>query len=141
MVYDDAEKLYAEVRKSGEDMINKAFETLLGAGNSALTSSTNPKALPSTTKIVGYNTTFFRRSDIVEVPLTGAGAGLRSQVLQTSSDGKIGYAVMQCEGGGSVGVLSTPETGLHSWIKPASGVCCFRSSALFRRGLIECWFG
>jgi len=114
MVYEDAEKLYAEVRKSGEDMINKAFETLLGAGNSALTSSTNLKALPSTTKIVGYNTTFFQRSDIVEVPLTGA-------------------------------VLSTPETGLPSWIKPASGVFFFPVFlCLFRRelvGLIVCWFG
>ena len=122
MVYEDAEKLYAQVRESGEDLIDKAFEALLGPGNAALTSSTNSQVLLSTAKIVGYNTTFFQRSDIVEVPLTGAGAGIRSQVLQTSSDGRVGYAVMRCEGGGSVGTLSTPETGLHSWIMPASGL-------------------
>ncbi|KAF8228013.1 glycoside hydrolase family 38 protein [Tricholoma matsutake] len=120
MVYEDAEKLYAEVRKSGEALLNQAFDVLLGTGNSALTSSTNFKALPSNTTIIGYNTTFFRRFDIVEVPLSGAGAGLRSRVLQTSSDGKIGYTVMHCEGGGSIGSLSIPATWLHGWTAPAS---------------------
>lgn len=136
MVYEDAEKLYAEVRKAGEDLIDEAFEALLGPGNYALSSSTSPKVLNNASKIVGYNTTFFARSDIVEVPLTGTGPALRSQVLQTSSDGKIGYAVMRCEGGGSVGTLSTPATGLHSWITPASGLLF-----LFRSGpgqLIGC---
>lgn len=122
MVYEDAEKLYAEVRKSGEALLNQAFDVLLGTGNSALTSSTNFKALPSNTTIIGYNTTFFRRFDIVEVPLSGAGAGLRSRVLQTSSDGKIGYTVMHCEGGGSIGSLSIPATWLHGWTAPASGM-------------------
>jgi alpha-mannosidase len=122
MVYEDAEKLYAEVRKSGENLIDEAFEALLGPGSYALTSSTDPKVLQNASQIVGYNTTFFARSDIVEVPLIGTGSALRSQVLQTSSDRKIGYVVMRCEGGGSVGTLSTPETGLHSWITPASGL-------------------
>jgi alpha-mannosidase len=122
MVYEDAEKLYAEVRKSGEALLDEAFDVLLGTSNSVLTPSTNFKALPSNTKIVGYNTTFLQRYDIVEVPLAGASAELKSHVLQTSLDGKTGYAVMHCEGGGSIGAWSSPDTGLHSSIMPASGV-------------------
>ena len=126
MVYEDAEKLYTEVRKSGEAILDDAFDILLGASNSAFIPSSNPKALPRNAKLVGYNTTFFQRRDIVEVPLLGASAELKSQVLQTSSDGKIGYVVM-CNEGGGVGTLCTPATGLHEWIMPASGIFWFLS--------------
>jgi alpha-mannosidase len=131
MVYEDAEKLYAEVRKSGKAILDDAFDALLG-GNVALTPSSNPKVILRNAKLVGYNTTFFQRCDIVEVPLVGASAELKSQVLQTSSDGKIGYAVMRCEGGGGVGVLCTPATGLHERIMPASGI--IRSFCLVELG-------
>jgi len=123
MVYEDAEKLYAEVRKDGEALLKEAFDVLLGS-SSALTAE-NVKTLTPSSKIVGFNTTFFERSDIIEVPLVGAGAGLKSQVLQTSSDGKVGYAVMNCPGGGNVGFLSTPSTGLHAQMLPVSGVSLF----------------
>jgi alpha-mannosidase len=126
MVYEDAEKLYAEVRKSGDALLDRAFDVLLGTGNSTLTPSTGFAAFPSNTTIVGFNTTFFERFDIVEVPLAGAGAGLKSQILQASRDGKVWYAVIHSESGGSVSSLCTPEKGLHNCIMPASGMfsCC-----------------
>jgi alpha-mannosidase len=125
MVYEDAEKLYTEVRKSGDALLDQAFDVLLGTGNSTLTPSTKFTAFPSNTTIVGFNTTFFERFDIVEVPLAGAGAGLKSQILQTSRDGKVGYVVMHSEGGGSVSSLCTPEKELHNCIMPASGMFSF----------------
>jgi alpha-mannosidase len=129
MVYEDAEKLYAEVRKSGEMLLDKAFDVLLGTGNSALVPSTR---FPTNAMLVGYNTTFFQRFDIMEVPLASASTGLKSQILQTSGDRKFGYAVMHCEGGGSMGSLCTPEKGLHNYIMPASGMF---SSLVFESGL------
>jgi alpha-mannosidase len=122
MVYEDAEKYYAEVRKAGDKLLDEAFAVLF-PDSVALTRDINVKSLPLSSKIMGFNTTFFRRSAIIEVPLVGANSGLKSQVLQTSSDGKTGYAVMNCPGGGNVGALSTPETGLHAQIMPVSGVC------------------
>jgi len=120
MVYDDAEKLYAEVRKDGEALLDEAFGVLF-PDSVELTRSSNPKALSASGKILGFNTTFFRRSDVIEVPIVGASAGLKSQVLQTSIDGKVGYAVMNSPGGGSVGTICTPATGLHAQIMPVSG--------------------
>ncbi|KAF8064431.1 glycoside hydrolase family 38 protein [Lyophyllum atratum] len=119
MVYDDAEKLYAEVRKDGESLLDEAFGVLF-PDSVGLTRSSNPKALSASGRIVGFNTTFFRRSDVIEVLIVGASAGLKSQVLQTSSDGKVGYAVMNSPGGGSVGTICTPATGLHAQIMPVS---------------------
>ncbi|GLB44397.1 putative alpha mannosidase, middle domain [Lyophyllum shimeji] len=119
MVYEDAEKLYAEVRQDGERLLEEAF-TVLFPDSVAVTRNSNPKSFPSSGKLVGFNATFFRRSDLIEVPLVGAGAGLKSQVLQTSSDGKVGYAVMNSPGGGSLGTVCTPETGLHAQIFPVS---------------------
>ncbi|KAG5717158.1 Alpha-mannosidase, partial [Termitomyces sp. T112] len=117
MVYDDAEKLYAEVHKDGEALLDDAFRVLF-PDSVVLNASTNLKALPPIGKIIGFNTTFFRRSDIIEVPLVGADSGLKSQVLQTSSDGTVGYAVMNTPG--SVGSICTPATGLHAQILPVS---------------------
>ncbi|KAG6840407.1 hypothetical protein C0991_006916 [Blastosporella zonata] len=121
MVYEDAEKLYAEVRKDGEALLDDAFSVLF-PNSIALNLSTNLKTLPLCGKVVGFNTTFFRRSDLIQVPLVGANSDLKSQVLQTSSDGKVGYAVMNTPGGGSVGTICTPATGLHAQILPVSGV-------------------
>ncbi|KAG5635742.1 hypothetical protein H0H81_010225 [Sphagnurus paluster] len=119
MVYEDAEKLYAEVRKDGEILLDEAFNVLLPHSVS-LTQSTNPKSLTTSDKIVGFNTTFFRRSDMIEVPLAGASAAIKSQILQTSSDGSIGYAIMNTPGGANVGTVCTPATGLHAQILPVS---------------------
>ncbi|KAI0338667.1 hypothetical protein BDW22DRAFT_1362757 [Trametopsis cervina] len=98
MVYDDAEKLYAEVRKDGEELLEDAFNTLFPR-SSPLGSVVNART-PGT--IVAYNTTFFPRRDIVEVPLTGNAAGLKNQVVQASEDGSIGYALLDCSEGGHI---------------------------------------
>ena len=89
MVYKDAEKLYAEVREDGETLLEQAIKVLL------------PKALPlmaasfkNPGSIVGINTTFFPRRDIIEVPLAGAPAHLKAQVVQVSQDGATGYALL-----------------------------------------------
>ncbi|KAG6918486.1 hypothetical protein DXG01_014113 [Tephrocybe rancida] len=119
MVYDDAEKLYTEVRNDGEALLDDAFRVLF-PDSVALNSSTDLKTLAPTGTIVGFNTTFFRRSDIVQVPLIGANSGLKSQVLQTSNDGAVGFAVMNTPGGGTVGSICTPATGLHAQILPVS---------------------
>ena len=120
MVYEDAEKLYAEVRKDGEALLEEAFGVLFPKGSIALTpGTTNLKGLPPSAEVVGYNTTFFPRSEIVQVPATLSA----SQVLQTqTTDGaKVGYAVMNCAGGGGVGRLIGPEDGLYGQIMPVSG--------------------
>lgn len=113
MVYDDAEKLYAEVRKDGEDMLEDAFDTLF------------PRSIPisrmESTKaqgnLVAYNTTFFPRRDVVEVPLTGNAASLKNKVVQASKDGSTGYALFDCSEGGH---LAKPS-GLFADCMPVSG--------------------
>ena len=115
MVYDDAEKLYAEVRKDAEDLLQEAAGVLF------------PKCLPlnaasiakKSGNIIGFNTTFFPRRDIIEVPLASAGAHLKSQVVQTSKDGTKGYALMDCSAGGH---LARP-VGFFADCMPVSGAC------------------
>ena len=120
MVYEDAEKLYAEVRKDCEALLEEAFGALFPTGSVALAAGTtmNLKAFPPSAEVVGYNTTFFPRSDIVQVPTTFSA----SQVVQTMDGAKVGYAVMNCAGGGGVGRLIGPEEGLYGQIIPVSGV-------------------
>ena len=114
MVYDDAEKLYAEVRKEGEALIEEAFEAMLQA-STPLTAT----AKPTSGNLVAFNTTFFPRRDVIKVPL-GKGvqaAKLRSKVVQTSKDGKEGYALMDCSEGGSLSFCS----GLFADCNPTAG--------------------
>ncbi|EPQ55548.1 glycoside hydrolase family 38 protein [Gloeophyllum trabeum ATCC 11539] len=93
MVYEDAEKLYAEVRKDGKALLEEAFEAILP--RSAPATSDNLAKLRGQGDLVAVNTTFFARQDVVKVPLTGAGSQFKSQVVQTSKDGT-GYALMEC---------------------------------------------
>ncbi|KAI0085525.1 glycoside hydrolase family 38 protein [Irpex rosettiformis] len=95
MVYDDAEKLYAEVRKDGEALLEAAFKTLF-PDSVPLSKATNARS-PGT--IVAYNTTFFPRRDVIQVLLSGKTSGLKSQVVQASADGSVGYALMDCSEG------------------------------------------
>ncbi|KAJ7652628.1 galactose mutarotase-like domain-containing protein [Mycena rosella] len=83
MVYDDAEKLYAEVRADCEQMLDDALEVILGSATRVA-----PGAVASLEKIVAYNTTFFPRREVARVPLGAAGDSLRNQVAQRSADGK-----------------------------------------------------
>ncbi|KAF5347291.1 hypothetical protein D9756_009971 [Leucocoprinus leucothites] len=118
MVYDDAEKLYAEVKASGESIIEDALSVLF------------PDSLPLYTKmkyfrnhhskIIGYNTTFLPRWDIIKIPLDGASPALKAHILQASDDGKEGYAVMQTPAGSQVGQSRNASTSLHAQLFPAS---------------------
>ncbi|KAG6887418.1 hypothetical protein C0995_015517 [Termitomyces sp. Mi166 len=97
MVYEDSEKLYEEVCKDGEALLDKAFSVLF-PDSVTLNASANLKALPPSGKIVSFKTTFFCRSNIIQVTLLGANSGLKSQVLQTLSNGTVGYAVVNTLG-------------------------------------------
>ena len=119
MVYGDAEKLYAEVRLSGESLIEEALSILF------------PESLPfhSTTtskinfdKIIGYNTTFLPRWDVITIPLDRVNSALKAQILQVSDDGKEGYAVMQTPAGNQVGHVWNPNCTVHTHLLPASGM-------------------
>ena len=115
MVYDDAEKLYAEVRKDGETLLEEAFKVIFPPSVSLTDPAFKSK---KTGTIVGFNTTFFPRRDIVEIPLAGAASKLRSQVVQASKDGAVGLALMDCRAGGGVSF----GTGMYSDCKPVSGM-------------------
>ena len=114
MVYDDAEKLYAEVRKDGETLLEEAFKAIFPPSVSLADPAFKSK---KTGTIVGFNTTFFPRRDIVEVPLTGAAQRLKSQVVQTSKNGTSGLALFHCAAGGGVAY----GTGMYADCKPVSG--------------------
>jgi alpha-mannosidase len=113
MVYEDAEKLYAEVRKDGQDLLEEATLVLL------------PKSVPMTATslakgnndIIGINTTFFPRRDIVEVPLNAAVANIKSRIIHTSKDGTKGYALLSYGKGDH---LARPS-GFFSDCMPVSG--------------------
>jgi alpha-mannosidase len=114
MVYKDAEKLYAEVRKDGEALIEEAFEAILRAS-----APLAPHAKLPSGHLIALNTTFFPRRDVVKIPL-GSGwdaSKLKSKVVQTSKNGKDGYALMECSEGESVSFCS----GLFADCNPVSG--------------------
>ena len=118
MVYEDAEKLYAEVKKDGEALLEEAF-SILFPHSVPLTPSSRTKSLGG--KIVAFNTTFLPRWDIIKIPLVKAGPALKAQVLQASENGKEGYAIMCCPDGGSPGALRSPTNALHAHLMPVSG--------------------
>jgi alpha-mannosidase len=122
MVYDDAEKLYAEVRKDGESLLEEAFEALF---QKSLPLSHDTVLKPSNVAgdIVAFNTTFFPRRDVVKIPLRGGASQLKSKVVQTSLDGNVGYALMDSSGGYSLAIPS----GLYADCMPASGMFIFSS--------------
>ncbi|KAJ7643881.1 glycoside hydrolase family 38 protein [Roridomyces roridus] len=108
MVYDDAEKLYKEVRKDGDKMLDDALDVILG-DSQRVTPTTR---ITSLDRVVAYNTTFFPRREVVRLPLAaGISSAAKAQVSQISADGKEGYAVVHCAGGASPAALSmTPIT-------------------------------
>lgn len=115
MVYEDAEKLYAEVRKEGEELIEEAFTALLPK---SIPLSEPTLKLKKSGTLVAFNTTFFPRRDVVKVPLVGGSASrLRSQVVQVSKDGTSGFALVDCSSGDSLSLCS----GLYADCMPTSG--------------------
>ncbi|KDR78195.1 hypothetical protein GALMADRAFT_245234 [Galerina marginata CBS 339.88] len=136
MVYNDAEVLYAEVKKDGEALLEEAF-SILFPNSVPLTPSTRSKALAGSSKIVAYNTTFFPRWDIVEVPLAKAGPSLKSQILQASDDGKEGYAIMHCANGAGPGELKLASNALHAHLKPVSVYTNGSDHFVLRNGSVQ----
>lgn len=113
MVYDDAEKLYAEVRKDGEELLEDAFATLFPKSIPL----SNASAVQGPGSIIAYNTTFLKRRDVVKVPLVGNAVSLRNKVVQASKDGSTGYALLDCSEGGHV----AKSSGLFADCMPVSG--------------------
>lgn len=93
MVYEDAEKLYAEVAKDGKALMEEAFQVLF-PNSIPLTPETRLQPNTSLNQIIGYNSTFLPRREIVKIPLAGASAGLKSAVAQVDDKAKSGYAIM-----------------------------------------------
>lgn len=120
MVYDDAEKLYAEVKESGESLLDEAL-SILFPDSFPLGLAKYKYSRNSYTKIIGYNTTFFPRWDIIKIPLQSVNSALKAQIMQASDDGKEGYAVMYNNGESQVGQLKSPSSALHAQLLPASG--------------------
>ena len=90
MVYDDAEKLYAEVRTDTEALTEDALRVIYPGSCALSSASSEPQTL------FAHNTTPFARRDIVRVSNSTA------NVLQTTSDGKEGYVVMEGGPGGGL---------------------------------------
>ncbi|KAG2052533.1 glycoside hydrolase family 38 protein [Suillus hirtellus] len=109
MVYDDAEKLYAEVHEVCTGLLEDAFGVLLPRSSPLLSNSTSET-------LVAFNTTSFARHDVIKVPLSKDAARMNTQVIQTSADGKHGYALMHSVGNK---VVSQP-VGMPSVCTPAS---------------------
>jgi len=103
MVYDDAEKLYAEVRADAEAVVDNALCVLYPDSAPLSSVASAPASGPLT--VFAHNTTPFPRRDIVRVPLA-EGRISSGNVLQTTSDGKEGYVVLE---GGAGGGLVLPS--------------------------------
>ncbi|KAI0632608.1 glycosyl hydrolases family 38 N-terminal domain-containing protein [Trametes polyzona] len=130
MVYDDAEKLYAEVAKEGETLIEEAFKAIFPASVSLADPAYKSKKSGT---VVGYNTTFFPRRDIVEVPLVGAAARLRSQVVQTSKDGTVGLALMDCLTPGGLSY----STGMYADCSPVTATRVAEDHFVLRNSSVQ----
>ncbi|KAJ6460174.1 galactose mutarotase-like domain-containing protein [Mycena sanguinolenta] len=105
MVYDDAEKLYAEVREACEEIIDDALDVILG-GHTQRLGAAAAAAVTDLDQLVAYNMTPFSRCDVVQVPLPAGNSALRTQVAQLAADGKIGD--------GGVGALACPSWAMYT---------------------------
>ncbi len=92
MVYDDASRLYAEVAKSGKALLEEAFSVLFPGSVSIASAEFNGASLKN---IVAVNTTFLPRREIIKLPTSGLQA-LKNEIIQTSTDGKEAYVIMEC---------------------------------------------
>lgn len=125
MVYEDAEKLYAEVAKDGKRMFEDAVSSYM-PGLLPLSVITQPSSSGTQTpkvpngRLVALNTVHHSRREIVEIPLRGPSAiKLKSEVVQVSKDGSKAYVMMHSEENN--GGLLWAE-GLYADLKPASGM-------------------
>lgn len=129
MVYDDAEKLYAEVAKDGKDMFEEAAsalapDTLPLSDFSAPISSgqANPPGHSVNGRLVGLNTVHASRREVVEVPLVGPGAmRLRGEVVQIAKDGGRAFAIMETDDVHTNGAGIVSAKGMYADLQPVAG--------------------
>lgn len=142
MVYDDAEKLYAEVRKDGEAMLDEAFSVLFPDSRPMTATSVS-----NIQQLIAYNTTFFPRQQVVKVPFNRS-KGARSQSLQVSRTEDVAYCVMGAKAAGpsqaisdlhdiapvsglflvpSFRIIFSTDYSLHKWLRPLRASQCIHS--------------
>lgn len=118
MVYEDAEKLYAEVSRDGKALFKEAASTYLRDLSSLSSVLESQSSLPNG-HLVALNTVHHSRREVVEIPLSGPSAmRLKSEVVQISKDGSKAYALMDSEDNAG-GLLRAK--GIYADIMPASG--------------------
>lgn len=97
MVYEDAEKLYAEVKKDGEQLEEEALVALFPSSVRS-NHGTSAENIDSPGTVFAFNPTFFPRLEIVHVPFFEKRGTLReSVVFQNAADGKGGLLLMAAE--------------------------------------------
>lgn len=96
MVYKDADKLYSEVRCDCQMQLDKAFEVLLSDSETPCPCEDIQTSKQEGT-MIAFNLTPFARQDVIAVPLAVTGTSLLPSILQTSTDGKHGYALVDCK--------------------------------------------
>jgi alpha-mannosidase len=103
MVYEDAEVLYAEVKKDGEAILEEAL-CVLFPGSVPVLPSMRSKSLGGSSKIIALNTTFFPRWDIIRIPSLGkAGPALKSLFYKRRRMAKKGMGLCTVQVGDLLG--------------------------------------
>lgn len=120
MVYDDAEKLYAEVKADGQALLEAAFRVLFPHSHGLPLPSSPSSPLVPDGEIVAYNTTFLPRQDIIRIPREVLGVKgqelVRRQAVQMGKDGE-GYVLMESREGAGL----ARSSGMFADCMPVSG--------------------
>lgn len=142
MVYDDAEAIFSEIRKSGDALFEDAISILMPSSSplsslsdTIYSDSTSPTPLTFANggaDLVGLNTTFFPRRDIGKIPKEALGAlkgpGKEYEV-QELRDGSGAYVVMDGrEGQGVTRPIAKNDVALvdgPGFAPGVSGKCAF----------------
>jgi alpha-mannosidase len=135
MVYDDAEKLYAEVRTDTETLVDRALAVLYPS--SLPLSSAAPASASGPLTVFAHNTTPFARRDVVRVPLGERGISSGNILLQKTSDGKEGYVVLEGGAGGGLVLPSQISAKDLSGTQPYSYSTIVLLWLTFTRGLLR----
>lgn len=123
MVYEDAEKLYAEVAKDGKALFDEAVGAYLAEMIPLSHYIQKSKSPHVNGRITALNTLHFSRREVVEIPLVGPSATkLRSEVIQISKDGSKAYALL--EGHKDTAGLLWAK-GMYADVQPASGTYAY----------------
>jgi len=125
MVYEDAEALYANVRKIGNELLEEAFRVLYPKSISFLTSK---ESEIQGGRIMALNTTPFPRMDVIKVPLSSIEPHASDKDVQMAADSRSAYVVMHSPeaGGASSRALDS------SVLMPVSGavILCIKLRSL-----------